>query len=101
MIARYGGEEFVVLLYGAGREEARRFGEAVRLAIESVAFPGGPQQPGGRLTISGGVASFPRDAANSEELITAADRQLYVAKETGRNRIVSLADASGDAGDLS
>jgi diguanylate cyclase (GGDEF)-like protein len=98
MIARYGGEEFVVLLYGAAREEARRFGEAVRLAIESVAFPGGPRQPGGRLTISGGVATFPGDAASSEELIAAADRQLYVAKQAGRNRIVSGADAEDGAG---
>jgi diguanylate cyclase (GGDEF)-like protein len=89
VIARYGGEEFVVLLYGAAREEALRFGESLRLAIEHADFAGGPQQPTGRLTISGGIASFPSDAGDAQELITIADRNLYTAKQTGRNRIVS------------
>jgi diguanylate cyclase (GGDEF)-like protein len=91
VIARYGGEEFVVLLYGAGTEEARRFGEVVRTAVEASSFPGGPQQPLGCLTISGGVATFPKDATSSEELLAAADHNLYAAKQTGRNRIVASA----------
>jgi diguanylate cyclase (GGDEF)-like protein len=89
VIARYGGEEFVVLLYGAARDEALRFGESLRLAVENADFPGGPQQPRGRLTISGGVASFPADAAQADELLAVADRNLYAAKQAGRNRIIS------------
>jgi diguanylate cyclase (GGDEF)-like protein len=58
VIARYGGEEFVALLYGASREEARRFAEAVRVAIEAAALVGGQTQPLGRVTVSGGVATF-------------------------------------------
>lgn len=89
ILARYGGEEFIALLYGAGRDEAARFAEAVRHAIEGHAFPGGEKQPLGRVTVSGGVAVFPEDAGEAQPLIEAADRNLYKAKEAGRNRIVS------------
>jgi diguanylate cyclase (GGDEF)-like protein len=89
ILARYGGEEFISLLYGAGREEAARFANAVRQAIGGHCFRGGEQQPGGRVTVSGGVAVFPDDAADAQVLIEAADRNLYRAKEGGRNRIVS------------
>jgi len=87
IVARFGGEEFVALLYGANRDEARRFAESVRAAIESAEFPGGEGQPLGRVTISGGVASFPADAATRDALIESADRNLYHAKQAGRNRI--------------
>ena len=89
ILARYGGEEFISLLYGAGREEATRFAEAVRQAIEVHPFRGGEKQPGGRVTVSGGVAVFPDDASDAQILVEAADRNLYRAKECGRNRIVS------------
>ncbi len=89
ILARYGGEEFISLLYGAGREEAARFAEAVRQAIEAHSFRGGEKQPGGRVTVSGGVAVFPDDSEDAQILVEAADRNLYRAKETGRNRIVS------------
>jgi len=89
ILARYGGEEFISLLYGAGREEAARFAEAVRQAIEVHPFRGGEKQPGGRVTVSGGVAVFPDDASDAQILVEAADRNLYRAKECGRNRIVS------------
>jgi diguanylate cyclase (GGDEF)-like protein len=92
IMARYGGEEFVSLLYGASREEASRFAEAVRAAIERHDFPGGGGQPGGRVTLSAGVATFPWDAADEEALIKAADRSLYRAKELGRNRVATSED---------
>jgi diguanylate cyclase (GGDEF)-like protein len=91
IVARYGGEEFVALLYGAKRDEAVRFAESVRHAVEEREFPGGKQQPMGRITISAGVATFPNDAAGDEGLIKAADLNLYRAKETGRNRIITAA----------
>src|SRR5262249_4485479 len=52
ILARYGGEEFVALLYGANREEAWRFAESVRVSIADEAFPGGANQPKGRITMS-------------------------------------------------
>ena len=51
IMARYGGEEFVALLYGATREEAGAFAEAVREAVKGAEFPGGASQPAGRVTI--------------------------------------------------
>lgn len=89
IVARYGGEEFVALLYGATREEAFRFAESVRQAVEREAFAGGPAQPMGRVTVSGGVAAFPADAPDDEALIAAADANLYRAKAGGRNRVVA------------
>ena len=93
IMARYGGEEFVALLYGAGREEAASFAEAVRETVLGREFPGGRTQPGGRVTLSGGVATFPADAESDEALIKAADENLYRAKEAGRNRVVAMSEA--------
>jgi diguanylate cyclase (GGDEF)-like protein len=89
IVARYGGEEFVALLYGANRQEAEAFAETVRQTVEGTTFAGGARQPGGRLTISAGVATFPWDAQSDESVIKAADENLYKAKETGRNRVVA------------
>lgn len=91
--ARYGGEEFVALLYGANRDEAARFAETARKSVEEHDFPGGETQPLGRITLSGGVATFPSDAAGDEALIRAADARLYRAKEAGRNRIVACQES--------
>ena len=91
VMARYGGEEFVALLYGASREEARRFAEAVRVAIEAADLVGGQTQPLGRVTVSGGVATFPTDATTRDGVVELADRNLYQAKQSGRNRIVASA----------
>jgi diguanylate cyclase (GGDEF)-like protein len=96
IVARYGGEEFVALLYGATRAEAEAFGEIVRQTVEATSLPGGSRQPGGRVTISAGVATFPWDAQTDEALIKAADDNLYKAKEGGRNRVVAAETAAPD-----
>ena len=88
IVARYGGEEFVALLYGASRADAVRFAQAVREAVAAHIFPGGAAQPEGRLTLSAGVATFPVDAGSPRALIQSADRNLYGAKEAGRNRVI-------------
>ena len=77
-VARYGGEEFVVLLPGAGAEEAARVGERLRAAV-SRATP---------TSISIGCAT--RTAGESaEELIRRADHLLLQAKRSGKNRVVT------------
>jgi diguanylate cyclase (GGDEF)-like protein len=82
--ARYGGEEFAVICPETGSDEVAVIAERLRQRVEEVRVPG----PGGPLavTISLGVATFPRDADGQETLIRAADAALYEAKEAGRNR---------------
>ena len=86
-VGRYGGEEFLVLLPGTVLDAAVTFAERVRKAIEehTFTFPGGSL----RRTVSVGVAGWPHPRIKSaEKLVCAADDALYVAKETGRNRVV-------------
>jgi two-component system, cell cycle response regulator len=86
-VGRYGGEEFMLLLPGTLAEEAVTFAERVRQAIEShtFTFQGGSLQ----RTASFGVATFPHTRVkNCDSLVRAADDALYVAKETGRNKVV-------------
>lgn len=86
-VARYGGEEFVILLPETDKEVAIEAAERLCLIIEEAAFPHQSLQPGGNLTVSLGVASYPHDAGDGEGLIQAADRCLYEAKREGRNRV--------------
>lgn len=88
ILARYGGEEFVVLLTNTDKEAAYLYAEKVRNAIASALFPHAESQPLGRITVSGGVATFPDDAETADLLIKCADQALYQAKQAGRNRIV-------------
>jgi diguanylate cyclase (GGDEF)-like protein len=88
-VARYGGEEFVVLYPAATKAQAVKLAESLRKAVEAAEFTHGAKQPLGRLTISGGVATFPEDSRSSVDLIRAADQALYEAKADGRNRIVA------------
>lgn len=85
--ARYGGEEFALILFNAGAEEARNKVELLRSVVEQYPFTGADVQPQGRLTISAGIASCPADATEFDELLSKADRALYEAKESGRNRV--------------
>ncbi len=87
LAARYGGEEFVLLLPGINKEGALSMAAKVRQRIESHPFPGGESQPLGKVTVSIGVATFPDDATETEELLAVADKALYKAKEQGRNQV--------------
>ena len=89
-IARYGGEEFAVILLDTSREQGIPIAEKIRKAVEDYPFPGEMRQPGGNLTISLGLAAFPGDASDMEELIRHADEALYMAKNKGKNRLEFL-----------
>ncbi len=93
LAARYGGEEFVILYPGASKDVAERLAESLRRTVESHHFPHGTSQPLGKVTISGGVASFPEDALSAVDLLRIADQSLYEAKAAGRNRIVRAVPA--------
>ncbi len=85
--ARYGGEEFVIVFPNTPKDGAFKAADKLRQAMEDFPFPNGKAQPLGRMTMSGGVASFPMDGRTSTELIGAADEALYRAKKAGRNRV--------------
>lgn len=82
--ARYGGEEFVILVPRCDLAGLENTGERVRRAIE--ALP--PIEDRRRLTVSIGAALYPYDGTSPDELFAAADRRLYLAKESGRNRVI-------------
>jgi diguanylate cyclase (GGDEF)-like protein len=86
---RYGGEEFVVVYPGATKAQALRLAETLRKDVEEYPFPHAASQPLGKVTISGGVASFPEDSRDSIDLIRSADQALYEAKAAGRNRVLA------------
>lgn len=90
---RYGGEEFVVILPETDSAGAQRVAERLRQRVESEELPGGHTQPGGRITISAGVATLEGGDTDVESLVQRADSALYRAKQTGRNR-VSVAEVT-------
>ncbi len=89
-VARFGGEEFSVVLPQIERAEAEAVAEKLRRAIAKTDFAHGDRQPGGRVTISVGFATFPTDAADLATLVDAADSALYASKRGGRNRVTAF-----------
>ncbi len=90
VVARFGGEEFVVILPMTTKTHARLVAEKLRRSVEETKIPGEEMLPGGRLTISLGLAAYPEDDSHPTGLIQAADAALYTAKRKGRNRTEML-----------
>ena len=80
---RYGGEEFIMLLPGTEVAEAEILAEQLREKLANTVSPCGRA-----VTLSAGVAEYPKMAETTEALIEAADKALYHAKQTGRNRVI-------------
>ncbi len=87
---RYGGEEIVVVLPETGKIDAFVVGERIRERVERTRLDYKGQNIS--LTISGGIASFPIDATDTENLIKNSDIAVYKAKETGKNNIVIFSE---------
>lgn len=85
--ARYGGEEFALILPATTKMGAQHVAERARERIEKHSFPNENNQPDGVLTVSLGVATYPADAGESDELIRHADSALYFAKSNGKNQV--------------
>jgi diguanylate cyclase (GGDEF)-like protein len=83
ILSRYGGEEFVFLLPEADKEEAYTVSERLRKKLSEQQFDELP-----RITISLGIASYPDDSDDIDQLIKKADAALYTAKQAGRNKVV-------------
>ncbi len=89
-VVRYGGEEFAVLMATADSDVAFQQADRIREEFEKTAFAVPGQADPIRVTISGGVATYPQDGQTFTELIAVADAGLYHAKENGRNRVSAL-----------
>jgi diguanylate cyclase (GGDEF)-like protein len=85
LVCRYGGEEFCVLLPECPKQKAVQLAESFRKKVEWQSIDLRRQQT--HITVSIGVAAFPKDAQLKEELIAKADSALYRAKNAGRNQV--------------
>ncbi len=86
VFARYGGEEFCVLLSNTGAKAAHELAERMRAAVEAHAFIyEGKRIP---VTTSMGVAELSSGIESAQTLLKAADKALYAAKGSGRNKVV-------------
>jgi diguanylate cyclase (GGDEF)-like protein len=95
LVARYGGEEFAVLMPATASPEALRAAEQARVAVKLMdisTLAGSPP----RQTISIGALSLePNEKTTTDELLRRADRALYQAKQTGRNRVCASEESGG------
>ncbi len=93
IVARYGGEEFVLVLPDTDSEGAAHFANKLR---EEIAAQTMTSENGNfNVTISMGVAEFPDDGSDRQELIEHADQALYHCKEHGRNCVKRYAEIAG------
>jgi diguanylate cyclase (GGDEF)-like protein len=89
LVARYGGEEFSVILAETDGQGAQMIAEHIRNAVEQLPRVDGAERP---MTVSIGIATWTAASEMTlEQLLFAADKALYQAKEAGRNRVVMAA----------
>lgn len=87
MVARYGGEEFGVILPAAQVSECVEVAERLRAQVEEAPTIS-------PVTVSVGIAAYPGDGSEVQELIRAADEALYASKRHGRNRVTAAGSSS-------
>ncbi|MDA3863286.1 MAG: diguanylate cyclase [Deltaproteobacteria bacterium] len=89
IIGRYGGEEFVLILPETNKVGAKIRGERIREGITKLPVTGAQSQPLGFLSVSIGISTFPEDSGECDKLLQIADKALYKAKNSGRNRVIT------------
>jgi len=90
---RYGGEELVVILTETDKAGAMILAEKLVKTISKHPFMHREKQPLGCVSVSMGLATFPEDAKDADDLICRADKALYVAKNSGKNRVEIYTDS--------
>lgn len=91
VFCRWGGEEFMLLLRDCDMPAAQKLVEGIRHAIESHIFEYNGQQV--HITVSAGLSQFEQSMDN-DQLFMSADKMLYLAKNSGRNRIMPMKEAA-------
>lgn len=94
LVCRYGGEEFTILMPGMSLDEAELLSERCRLGIQAQEFPKL------KVTASLGVSALCQAPDDPQALLDQADKCLYVAKRTGRNRVVRFDNATDQIAEL-
>lgn len=94
LVVRYGGEEMVIVMPETTLNQARSRLEAIRAAVAAEAIKLPKRDERVRVTVSAGVASWPTDAENPDDLLHVADARLFHAKALGRNRVVASSVAA-------
>lgn len=95
MVGRFGGDEFMLVLDGVSSEEELR--RIFKTISKNIQWEYQDIKETMAITTSCGVAKFPDDAANFEDLFKKADKALYVAKEKGKNRYIIYDEAKHGA----
>ena len=96
---RYGGEEFVVMLHNATEEGTMKIANKIHENFASIVFDVGNGESM-QKTMSIGIANFPSDGDTIWKCIKFADTALYVAKTTGRNKIVNYSVEMSESDDV-
>lgn len=86
VVSRIGGEEFTIILPDCSSTQAYEVGERIRSAVENNEFC--MEQKNLKITISIGIASYPEHSDDPHELLFLADKSMFEAKKTGRNKVV-------------
>lgn len=86
-VARMGGDEFAIILVESGSEGARELAERIIERFRRHMLPGPEGTRVERITASAGVASFPADSFDKQDLLQKSDRALYLAKKQGGGKI--------------
>jgi diguanylate cyclase (GGDEF)-like protein len=91
VLCRYGGEEFVVILAGAKVHIAERVADRIKTAVNGIAIKHEDSEAAGFITVSQGVYSaVPSNTDSEKTFIEYADRGLYKAKNSGRNKYIIM-----------
>lgn len=90
LVGRYGGEEFCVVCPGLSLEAAQQLAELMRKRLAAMRHVGNAAGHQVALTASFGVSSLRQGAGHAAQFIDQADRAMYIAKQTGRNRVIAF-----------